>query len=337
MGPDVERRLNDLKMDFEGVVGEPFKWFYCPFLYRDEDAQLCRGHIVNQAFSDADRQWTVQRGDVDNFFGSRFESDFVVLRRKGKHAAIEALADGTLRREMHPKILLDDQEVEHYYVGDGDVPPHHTELLLGTSGVPVRLGLKLKPSELLEAQDREWSVETARDLRVPALVSALKSAHLTLFHLLGYRYALSAGGQFLGREILGRFFEAHVRSRRSDAVTAACEHFAEHQNIVRPVLEWPGDVTGSLTDRRFYICRTPAWIWAVMVFVRTGAQMHAVLVPCFEDPHAIKYFFDFMRDPPGEFRAHFAELTADQWEHSPSSRIFDWPRSRLVDEEHNVG
>ncbi len=337
MGHEVERRLNDLNTDFEGVVGESFVRFYCPFLYRDEDAELCRGHIVNQAFSDADRQWTVQRRDVDSFFGSRFESDFVVLRRKGRHAAIEALADCTLRREMHPKILLDDQEVEHYYVGDGDVPSHHTELLLQTLGGPVRLGLKLRPSELLEAQDREWSVETARDLRVPALVSALKSAHLTLFHLLGYRYALSAGGHFLGREVLGRFFETHVGSPRSEAVAAALEHFADYQNIVRPVVEWPEDLTGSLTDRRFYICRTPAWIWAVMVFVRTGAHMHAVLVPCFEDPHAIKYFLDFVHDPPESFPAHLAELTGDQWEHSPSPRVFDWPRSRLVDEEHNVG
>lgn len=336
MNPEVKIRLEELNRNFEEVAGKPFHSFYCPLLYRDEATELCRGHIVNEVFPDSDRQWTVQRKDVDGFFGSRFESDFVVLRRKGKHSPVEALADRVLRRELSPTILFDHEEVPHYIVGDGEVPPHHSELVLQTANGQVRLGLKLHENEILEKKDRTWSIGTARDLRVPALVSALKSAHLTLFHLLGYRYALSAGGHYLGRDVLGRFFDAQAGVSRREVAMAAREHFSPYHNMVRPMLTWPADMVGSVTDRQFYICRTPAWIWAIMVFVRTGAHMHAVLVPCFEDPHAIKYFLDFVHDPPAEFGAHLAQLNDDRWEHSPSPRVFNWPQSHFADEERNV-
>ena len=55
-------------------MGEPFHHFYCPVLFLDDEAELCKAHIVNAVFAGSTR-WTVQRKDVDNFYGHVFESD----------------------------------------------------------------------------------------------------------------------------------------------------------------------------------------------------------------------------------------------------------------------
>jgi hypothetical protein len=69
--------LEALRTDYASVAGVPFQTFFCPVLFRDEDVELCRAHLVNQAFAGASRRWTIQRKDVDEFFGAFFESDFV--------------------------------------------------------------------------------------------------------------------------------------------------------------------------------------------------------------------------------------------------------------------
>ena len=82
MDIDGQNRLKALNQGFEQVVGNPFKHFYCPLLYCDDDTQLCKGHIVNAAFPGIGRQWVVQRADVDGFYGSCFEADFVDFQYK---------------------------------------------------------------------------------------------------------------------------------------------------------------------------------------------------------------------------------------------------------------
>jgi hypothetical protein len=76
---ELKVELERLRGDFAAVSGEAFNHFYCPILFRDESAPLCKGHVVNKAFRDAPKRWTVQRRDVDNFFGERFEADFTSL------------------------------------------------------------------------------------------------------------------------------------------------------------------------------------------------------------------------------------------------------------------
>ena len=49
-------------------------------LYKDEDVALCKAHVINQASQNVSRVWTVQRQDIDNFHGSNFEADFVLLQ-----------------------------------------------------------------------------------------------------------------------------------------------------------------------------------------------------------------------------------------------------------------
>lgn len=42
-------KLERMREDFQGVTGKPFSWSYCPILFRDEEVDLCKAHIVNKA------------------------------------------------------------------------------------------------------------------------------------------------------------------------------------------------------------------------------------------------------------------------------------------------
>ncbi len=110
------KKLDVLRKDYASVAGEPFQTFFCPVLFRDEAEELCRAHLVNQAFVGASRRWTIQRKDVDGFFGAFFESDFVKLqlRRAPEEEPFAILADRDRSRRLEPKVYLDDKRIEHY-------------------------------------------------------------------------------------------------------------------------------------------------------------------------------------------------------------------------------
>ena len=95
-----------------------------------------------------------------------------------------------------------------------------------------------------------------------ALASCLKSAHLTLFHLLGYRYALSYGGYVLGKEILCDFVLKTRKMKRRRALEEAKVHFGKYQSLVRPVVSLSFDSKGTLTDGILFVCETGGKPWA---------------------------------------------------------------------------
>ena len=187
MNKNIESRLAQLRADYSQLRGSPFSYFYCPILFKDEDVPLCEGHIINRAFPDSVRNWVVQRQDVDNFYGSIFESDFETLQYKGAQIAGSAIIDKELSKKFEPKILLDDKPVE-YYVARENVPRQFTRLEFDNDGNVVQLAIKMHPEEFMEKLGQKWEISIEKDIRVSAVVSLIKSAHLTLFSLLGYNY-----------------------------------------------------------------------------------------------------------------------------------------------------
>ena len=97
---------------------------------------------------------------------------------------------------------------------EGITPPDQTRVIVETpSGKEVKLILKMHPADLQAAASKKWRIAIERDYRLPALVSMIKAAYLTLFSMLGYRYALSAAGLEVGHSILGRFLSGELRKR----------------------------------------------------------------------------------------------------------------------------
>jgi hypothetical protein len=163
-----------------------------------------------------------------------------------------------------------------------------------------------------------------------ALVSLLKAAHLTLFEMLGYRYALSLGGHFLGRTILGDFFMRNRSLSKNAVLENAASHFLEFENMVRPVENPPTDIAGTLTDGFLFVCvceaQTP---WAFIVFVRTADLLHAVLVPVLDSPSAAARFMNFLRGEGGNFQANRCRFEDDKWVGGSQSETLFWPKANL--------
>ena len=293
MNTHIRKRLEQLRADYESASDRPWRFFYCPILHRDEETELCAGHVINQALEDTDRSWTVQRKDVDNHCGTLFEGDFMALEQKVALQVDEILADRKLARQFNPKIVIDDQLVEHYRP-EGVVPKQHSELFVGSPGAFERMALKISPAEMEDVLGGRIQVTVDKDVRLAALASSLKSAHLSLFHLLGYRYALSSGGYVLGKEILGDFVLKTRKMKRRRALEEAKVHFGKYQSLVRPVVSLSFDSKGTLTDGILFVCETGGKPWAFQVLIRTGTQLHAVMGPFLEEDESADRFFRFL-------------------------------------------
>ncbi len=322
MNAVLKTHVARLNADYTGVSSSPFHHFLCPILYRDEDTRLCRAHVINAAFRDSDRSCTVQRVDVDTFYGGLFEAEFLSLQEKDRHWADEVLADKTLARQLKPRLILDGADAEHYHP-KGDIPPEHSAVKVLTPAREVRLAVKRPPETIPDGLTGVVKIE--KRFPLGALVSLLKAAHLTLFHLLGYRYALSAGGYFLGKTVLGDFFLQNRKRQRDDIFKSAWTHFKQFATMVRPILSRPLFSQGTLTDRVLYFCMNGKRPWAFLTFVKTESHMSAVMVPVMDDAETALRFTEFLERPCSTLDMRLARWKGEVWEVSSKSKTAVWP------------
>ncbi len=318
MNETLKNKLDRLNADYASVTGHLFHHFFCPILFKDDEVPLCRAHVINQAFQNVTRVWTVQRQDVDNFYGSNFEADFVLLQDadllNDDIFFYDVFAKKDLYRKFSPKIVMDGQEVDHF-VFTSNIPEHFTPLVLQKDPSPIKIGLKMSPDDVVASVDKDWVVEVSKDVRIPSVVSVIKAAHLSLFELIGYRYALSAAGEFMGRQILGKFFQQNRWNGRTDVIGNAQLFFKEFEHMVRPLEILNIDVQGTVTDRILLACRSKnGSIWATIVLIRIGHQLHGVIVPVTEDINLIQLYFDFLKNADETLSISFCKLEDDHWE-----------------------
>lgn len=315
----LRKALPILKADFAKVTGREFNHFFCPILFADEDVELCEAHIVNQAFENIAGISTVQRKDVDSFYGSRFESDFVDIERLGSINVFDVLRDRTLSRRLRPTIYVDDQPVD-WFVSQRrklDVPDSD-----------VVFGIKVVPGEIPTLKTGRWEVEVRKDLRLPVLVSAIKAAHLSMFRVLGYSYALSAAGHFVGQRILGDFYLSERRSSRRVGVQRAHGYFESFSRMVLPLLHTELDLEGTAIDRRVLVLKgMSGQYWAMVVIVRTGELRHAVLLPTAENLDQLDTFLGFLKNENTSVQAAPLEFCDDHWKTTAETREMIWNKS----------
>jgi hypothetical protein len=243
---------------------------------------------------------------------------------------MDVFRDPTLARQLRPEVRIDGQAVDFYRPRAG-VPSKHTEVVLQREqGRPVHLALKLSPSEALAAQYGSWEIGFERDLRLPALVSLLKAAHLTMFGMLGYSWALSLAGRFVGHDILGQFFNDNRDRARSDILTAAGSHFCRFVNLVRPIKSALVGLRGTITDHYLYMCTGTDGPWAFIVLVRSGTDFHGVLLPIFEDAERSARYLRFVHDPAAPIHARVAKFQGDHWEVSTREQTIHWPKPSWI-------
>ena len=329
MNDEVRLKLEALRADFAEVHGKPFSHFQCPILFRDKDVDLCKAHVVNQAFRDTARAWTVQRSDVDNFYGSNFESDFVSLQDAVSLTPAQMLAERAIAREFDPKILVDDNPVDYFVSGDR-IPEQFTPIEFEVDGKIVRMGLKIAPNTFANLVGRKWELDATKDLMLSATVSLIKAAHLTLFHMLKYRYAMSAAGHFVGRQILGDFFLRNRDKPKVEVLKEAGSYFRVFANMVRPIQACGYDFQGTVSDKMLLICwGTSDLPWAQIIFIKTGSLLHAVMVPIFDQSDPVTdTFLTFLKNANDSISVAPARFdwSAKKWECQPEQTRLSWPK-----------
>jgi hypothetical protein len=202
MSEEMRSQLEHLRRDYTAVEGKPFAHFFCPMLLKDENVELCMGHVVNDSIPNSSGVRVVQREDVDGWFGRVFEPDFVTLLEARAADRKDAVFNERLSKQMKPRIVVDGKDCPYYIHRGTAVPPDHTGIQLEhTDGEAIKLVLKKPPDEFSAERTRRWQIVVERDCRITALVSLIKAGYLTLFRMLGYSYALSAAGMEVGHNM----------------------------------------------------------------------------------------------------------------------------------------
>lgn len=326
MKDDIIAKLETLRVDFIKIEGRSFHHFYCPILFKDEDVELCKAHIINSAFPNSSHIWTIQRKDVDNFYGSIFEADFMAIQYLEEHNLGKVLPNKKLSRLLNVQLLLEERPID-FFVAKGKIPGQFTPMEFDDGEEVTKFGLKISREDMLEAEGKAWDIKINKDVRIPALVSLIKMAHLTLFHILGYEYALSASGIFLGHSILGEFFIKNKDKQKSEVLDNALPYFREFEHMVRPLQSTPDYLNGTVSDNRMFLCKNSNQRpWAFIVIVKISNSMHAVLVPIMEDVETTVQYYDFIRGSQDKIEVALCEFKVDHWLVDKHSREIVWPK-----------
>ena len=298
MSDGIQERLAQLRDDYARVAQTPFKHFFCPILWTDEAVALCMGHVVNKAFSN---KWVVQREDIDNFYGSTVEADFqAALECKCKGQSLdEVISDPNLRKKANLRLTCDDENVGLYFYNKHKSPNHSRAQYETASGELVDLAYKMSRDDSVAARNKQWAFHGSRDDAPAAAASLIKAAHLTMFYLFEYRYALSAAGRYVGHNILGGFYRQNREKPLKEAKEAAKTYFSEFTNIVAPLGNAGHLMEGTVNDNRvfFYFQGSSGEPFGMGVIVKTNELLWVVLIPfvC-ENGDGIAAYLDFLRN-----------------------------------------
>lgn len=327
MNADFVAKLHLLREDYASTMGKSFTHFWCPILHMDEEVELCKAHVTNQALSNEgghERVWTIQRKDVDNFYGTVFESDFVIIQYDEDEVFDKAFFKGELSSQLKPKVLLDGQEIG-FYVPSGKVPDQFSTIRLESDSNSIDIALKMSPDFVERNQEEIWEVEVSKDIRLQAVASLVKAAHLTMFALFGYQYALSAAGRFVGYDILGEFFRTNRKNDRKTVLKNAATFFREHARMARPVLVQPDTFDGTINDRRFLVCKGyDNQFWGFVILVNTANKMNAVLLPTMTNEQTTVRYWEFMRSTQPMIDVHIAQYSDGKIQIDTDTHEMEW-------------
>jgi len=320
---ELERRIAECRADYEAYTGNPCRHFACPILGRDEDVEMCRGHMVALG---SDNIWVPQRKDVDNFYGSVVEADLATIIEDREQDPWTLLLDPKRRKRHRFRMEVAGEVVEHYIPRPDHEPvPGHTRIQIRDeeNQAICNIGIKVAPDQLPESEYRlELIVE--RDFRPSVIASMLKAAHLTMFRVLGYDHVDSPGGQYVGH-ILKDFFERNQGSH-SVSEQSVERYFRQHESMVTPLFVGNDFLRGTADDNLLISCwGMSVGMFAIGVVVKVGREYFCVFLPT-DCGKSIDTYFSFLKEPPRFVTARIMKFCDDsdgqgiRWETSQNTR-----------------
>lgn len=327
MNKELEDHLNYLREDYYVREGTFFSHFFCPILFKDEDVELCKAHVINKAFSESSRTWIAQRADVDNFYGGHFEGDFLDTKVFGSMSLTDILLDKDLSKKFQSRLLVDGQPIDFFF-GKKEIPDQFTPIFIKGKKTSVPIGLKVAPSDIDVLAGKNWEIEVFRDIRIAVMVSLIKAAHLTLFKMLGYRYVSSSMGIHVGNDLLGRFFLNNHDKPKAEVVENAKSFFRDYVNIARPLISSEVDFKGTVTDGKFYVWMgTSGKPWAITVFIKAGHIIWSVLLPTLQDPDQADTYLSFLKNSTTDVQVTLGQFKDGTWQMQEGTSPMIWPKN----------
>jgi hypothetical protein len=297
---ELERRIEQCRADYEAVTAKPCQHFFCPILWRDEPAEICRGHMVALGTGSI---WVPQRKDVDHFYGSVVEADLATIAEDRGKDPWELLLDPNRRPKHNFRLEVAGETVQLYMPRPEHLPvPGHTRIEVRNNDDQTicNIGIKVSPEKFREAMDGGVQLTVERDFRPSVIASILKAAHLTMVRMLGYEHVFSSGGIYVSH-ILRTFYE---RSNGSHGVREeeVARHFLPHSNMIAPlVVKKEGLLPGTAEDNMLLSCvGMTDHIFAIGVIVGVTVKdrrlRFCVFLPS-DCGKSINTYFSFLKEP----------------------------------------
>jgi hypothetical protein len=297
----------------------------CPITLRDIPFdELCSGHILNKGFQGASRVTIPQPRDLDSHFGATIEADLVkylnfpVLSSQEHLSKVKAL---TIK-------MPTGRSFEVFFAGD-DAARRFGRVDLKNSDGEVVASPYVRDNEAIgEYKDIEveWII-TVNDL---ALVGGLiKSAYLTMFKLVGYRYALDPVGNIVRRSLEAFFNERATKNN-------ARIYFARFQGAVITSLkgflnESPDTLSGGSLLFHYDAGSRQESLFAVSTLFRINQATLIVTLPAVMDVNysieGLGKYERLLKDRTTRNDIHYVTFTGNKFEVSPQAMKIEYQSS----------
>jgi hypothetical protein len=250
--------------------------FVCPITLKNEpEGVLCDGHILNDSIQTASRKTVVEYKVVDNYYCTTIEPDLV--------AFLNAIVSNP--KELIEKygrtltITLPSGEKASAFIANRKARPNFPRIdLLDTSGEQIASPY-LRTGPLEPKIHKDLQVEWLMAFTNSAIIgSLLKSAHLALLRIMGYRHVLSPAGNYL-RQALASFYTDKADKAQSG------RYFSKFAGAVKAVLnDIPDDAAGTLEDGSLWFHYEPGGIdkhqlFAISCLFLVNGRLVTVMVP----------------------------------------------------------
>ncbi len=324
---NFSQRVDCLIADCQNVSGSNESKFLCPITFElFERSQLCRGHLIPESQGGVD--WIPQVEHVDNFFGATVEASSSSFSKSEPLNEYQILADKELARKTRPTVRLDGKVVDYFPVASQPQGKSTLEIAIGENSALFGTHLSLEEcEELCKSGPPRISVEVNKDFSSPFSGMLLHSAHLIMFRMLGYSYALrDECGIRVGKQILGDFY-SRSRGDHNLGNRLVEECFAPYKCLVKQLIPGVVETKGTLNDNRVLLAlNSNGLAWACLVIIPIGRKLFGVLLPVGEGVTQ-RVTFDEYLESPFEFVcfsvAEF-DITNQNWRVTPNSFRSRW-------------
>jgi hypothetical protein len=229
--------------------------------------------------------------------------------------------------------------IEYYFPKEiTPVPGHSAARIVGDDGQKIAdVMFKIPAHEVAALQDQNLQLVAERNFMPAMTASVLKSAHLTMFDMLGYEYVFSPTGHYLAAILRNFFIDNKAKGNKR---AAADEYFAAYTSMVFPVMGDGAQVfSGTANDQKgVMFWGASGRPFAIGVMVKMKEVFCALLAP--DNADAIGTYQGFLKEPPDSVLIrgfHFAKADGEsgsKWEIDPDSRRIHLPHSEAWIKEH---